>query len=100
MMSMPIASSLSVARSGVAAPSRRSSTYVTMNAYAGVATAASPCQRSCSAFPYRRPSATPFHDSWAKNPMNRIPVRPAMPWAARTSSVSSTRVRGRHTMIA
>ena len=42
----------------------------------------------------------PFHEIWATKPMNRMPVRPAVPWAASTSSVSSTRVRGRQTMIA
>ncbi len=42
----------------------------------------------------------PFQAVWAKKPMKRIPVRPAMPCAASTSSVSSTRVRGRQTIIA
>ena len=43
----------------------------------------------------RQPSSTPFQAALAKTPMNRIPVKPAMPCAASTSSVSSTRVRGR-----
>ena len=41
-----------------------------------------------------------FHDFCAKNPMNRIPVKPARPCAASTSSVSSTRVRGRKAIAA
>jgi hypothetical protein len=46
------------------------------------------------------PSDTPFHPLWAKKPMKRMPVKPATPCAASTSSVSSTPKRGRQRITA
>ena len=42
----------------------------------------------------------PFQSICAKNPMKRIPVNPATPCAASTSSVSSTRVLVRYAITA
>src|SRR5262249_42301580 len=53
-------------------------------------TTASAWIASCIGLPNKRPSAVPFHDFCASTPVSSAPTVPPRPWAATTSSESSS----------